>query len=227
LYKRAHVYFSLALLVAVIGFFPSYFSRLGQTDVVRHFHGITALAWMLLLVAQAWLIRQGNRPVHRRIGKSAFVLAPLFIASGLLVTHSMLGGANAFQRAFGPQLAFLDLSSVIYFGVVVGLAIRHRRNIQLHARYMASTVVLVLPPAVSRILGMGVPGIHSFEASVHAAYFLSQLIVVLLLLDDRRLGRIRHPYPVLLVFLLVQQIGFVLVPHWQPWLDLCKWIGTL
>ncbi len=227
MYKRAHLYFSLALLLAIIGFFPSYFSRLGQTDVVRHFHGITALAWMLLLVAQAWLIREGNRPVHRRLGKSAFVLAPLFIASGLLVTHSMLLGANPFQRAFGPQLAFLDLTSVIYFGIVVGLAIGHRRNIQLHARYMASTVVLVLPPAVSRILGMGIPGISSFEAAVHVGYFLTASVVLLLIIDDRRMGRIRLPYPMLLVVLLVQQAGFVLAPHCRPWLDFCKWIGAL
>jgi len=227
LYKRAYVYFSLAILLAVIGFFPSYFSVLGQTDAVRHFHGITALAWMLLLVVQAWLIRQGNRPLHRSLGKSAFVLAPLFVASGLLVMHSMLGGANPFQRAFGPQLAFIDLSTVIYFGIAVGLAIRHRRNVQLHARYMASTVVLVLLPAVSRILGMGVPGIDSFEASVHGGFFFSELIVLLLLLDDRRLGRIRRPYPVLLGFLLAQQIGFVLVANWQPWLDFCRWVGAL
>jgi uncharacterized membrane protein YozB (DUF420 family) len=227
LYKRAHIYFSLAILVAFIGFFPSYFSRLGQTDAIRHFHGLTALAWMLLLLMQAWLIRQGNRPWHRRLGRSAFVLAPLFIASGLLVTHSMLLGANPFQRAFGPQLAFLDLTSVIYFGIVVGLAIRHRRNIQLHARYMASTAVLVLPPAVSRIMGMGIPGISSFEASVHVGYFLTELVVLLLIIDDRRMGRVRLPYPMLMAVLLVQQAGFVLLPHWQPWLDLCKWIGTL
>jgi uncharacterized membrane protein YozB (DUF420 family) len=227
LYKRAHIYFSLALLLALIGFFPSYFSRLGQTDAVRHFHGITALIWMLLLVTQAWLMRQGKRPLHRTLGKSALLLAPLFVASGVLVVHSMLQGSNPFQRAFGPQLAWLDLSTVVYFGMVVGLALRQSRNIQLHARYMASTVVLVLPPAVGRIMGMGVPGIHSFEAAVHAAYFFSELITLLLILDDRRLGRIRLPYPMLLVFLLAQQAGFVLAPHCQPWLNLCNWIAAL
>ena len=227
MYKRAHVYFSLALLLAIIGFFPSYFSRLGQTDAIKHFHGIAALTWMILLVTQAWLMRQGNRRLHRALGRTSLVIAPLFVASGLLVVHSMLTGGNPFQRAFGPQLAWLDLITVFYFAFVVGQAIKHRRNVQLHARYMASTAVLVLPPAVARIMGMGIPGIHSFEAAVHAAYFFSELVVLLLLMDDWRMGRVRLPYPLLMLVLVIEQLGFVWIAQFQPWLDLCRWISSV
>ncbi len=42
MYPRAYIYFTLALAISVAGFFPSYFGRLGDTDLKHHFHGITA-----------------------------------------------------------------------------------------------------------------------------------------------------------------------------------------
>ncbi len=41
-YPRAWLYLSLALVVVVAGFFPSYFGRLDAMDRAYHLHGITA-----------------------------------------------------------------------------------------------------------------------------------------------------------------------------------------
>lgn len=217
LYPRAPIYFSLVLLTAATGFYPSYFSRFGKTDAVHHFHGLTATAWILMLVAQAWLIQQRQFGTHRLIGRISLVLAPLFIISGLLVTQTMLAASNGFNKAFGARLAFVDLTTLAFFAAAYGLAIAHRRNTPLHARYMASTAVLVLPPALARALAGLMPGIHSFEAAFHGAFLLTELVVIALIVDDARQGKIRGPYLALLALTLVQHAGFEFVPRIEWW----------
>lgn len=226
LYPRAPIYFALLLLVAVVGFYPSFFSRLKDADLAHHFHGIAATAWMLLLIAQGWLMRQRNVSSHRMFGRISFVLAPLFVASGFVMIHTMLGNADPFSQTFGPRLAFVDLTTIVYFAIAYGLAIRHRRNVQLHARYLASTAILVLPPALARTSFL-IPGIESFEAAFHVSYFASELIVAILLLDDARQGGVRKPYLVLLALLLVQQAGFLSLAGAGWWNSLCAWVGAL
>ena len=109
LYPRAGYYFLLLLLVAFAAFYPSYFSKLGEVDARRHFHGSVATAWVTLLVVQGLLMRSRRVALHRRLGKTAYVLAPLFVLSGLLIIQDMARGANPFQHAYGSRLAFVDL----------------------------------------------------------------------------------------------------------------------
>jgi uncharacterized membrane protein YozB (DUF420 family) len=226
-YARAPFYFALALLCAVIGFFPSYFAQLRETDLAHHFHGITASLWMIMLIAQSWLMRRGLVVQHRRLGKLSLIVAPAFVISGIMMVHVMLSGVDDFSRTFGPRLAFLDLTTMIYFLVAYVLALHYRRNVQLHARFMASTAVLVLPPAISRLLGNLVPAVQSFEQALHGAYFICEIIVCLLLLSDFRRGRIRAPYIVLMVLLVAQQIGFLLLPSLDAWRAITRWIAAL
>jgi hypothetical protein len=227
LYRHAYVYFSIALLVAVVGFFPSYFSRLRTTDAVHHFHGVLASMWMFGLITQSWLMSQGKTALHRTLGKLSLLIAPLFILSGLLVVHVMLSSNDDFSKAFGVRLAFIDLTTMLYFGVAYTLAIRHRKSMQLHARYMASTALLVFPPALARLLGNFVPGIESFEAALHCSYFICEAIVAVLLFDDFRTGRVRAPYPILLLVFALQQASFLVSPSPSWWNAVTLWIGRL
>ena len=216
-YRNAYIYFSLALLVTVVGFFPSYFSKLRDTDLVHHFHGIVASVWMIGLIVQSWLMRQGMIGAHRLVGKISLLVAPLFVISGLLVVHVMLTNHDESSVAFGGRLAFIDLTTMGYFSAAYALALYHRRRIQLHARYMASTVILVLPPALVRMIGTFVPGIDSFETALHWSYFLCEAVVALLLLYDFRKGTVRSPYLILLSVLIFQHLSFLVSPSWSWW----------
>ena len=125
LYPRAPIYFLLVFLVAIIGFYPSFFSKLRETDAIRHFHGLMATAWMLMLIAQGWLMRQRKFSSHRAFGKLSFFLAPLFIASGFLMIHSMLASTNGFSRTFGARLAFVDIATIPYWWSGPDFTARH------------------------------------------------------------------------------------------------------
>jgi len=227
LYPRADLYFALALLTAIIGFYPSYFGRLTQTDVAHHFHGLTATAWMLLLITQGWLFRQRRWTLHRRLGRGSLLLAPLFLVSGLLMIHAMLRSANGFSQTFGARLAFVDMTTLAYFALAYGLAIRWRKNRPIHARLMASTAVLVLPPALARVLAGLVPGITSFASAFNWSYIITELIVLALIIHDVRSDRWRAPYPALLALLFVQHLSFGVTPTVTGWSRLCAWVGTI
>jgi hypothetical protein len=216
-YARAPQYLAGLLVLAVLGFYRSYFARFFGADAVHHLHGLTATGWLVLLCTQAWLYRTRRLALHRALGRWSPLLVVLFLISGVLVLRRMLTAQDGFSQAFGMRLSFTDASSVVYFALAFGLALHYRHRLQIHARLMVSTALLVLPPALARAAGQYLPGIHSFEAAFHAGYVASELMVVGLIVHDLRHGGWRWPYPVLLAVMLVQQASFHAVPHWAWW----------
>lgn len=224
LYSRSPWYFSLLLLTAFAGFFPSYYARLGDARALHHFHGATATLWIALLIGQGWLMRRKQVALHRSIGKASLLLVPLFAISGLMIVHDMLTRDSGFARTFGPRLSFIDISSVAWFVFAYCMALHFRRDMPLHARFMASTALPLLPPALSRLVGGVVPGVSSFDMALHIAFIVSELIVAALLLHDRKLGKMRAPYLLLLALLLLQQASFAWAMKLAPWRAVVAWI---
>jgi uncharacterized membrane protein len=227
-YSNTPLYFSLLLLVALAGFYPSFYGRLGEAKLVHQFHGAIATLWMLLLIGQGWLMRRRQLALHRTIGKCSVVLAALFVVSALMIVHDMLTRDGGFARMFGPRLAFLDLSTVLFFVFAYVMAIHYRRNMALHARYMVCTALPLLPPALSRLLGHYVLATGaSFDQALHISFAVTELIVVALLVHDLRVGKMRAPYLILLAVLLVQQASFEVALSVKPWRALVTWMATL
>ncbi|MBC3882666.1 hypothetical protein H8K35_14840 [Undibacterium sp. LX40W] len=220
MYKQAVYYFCAVLLIAVIGFYPSYFGDLAKVDLVHHFHGITATLWMLMLIVQSWLMRTGKIQAHRLVGRGSLLLVPLFIVSGVLMMKAMLTSPSGFSQAFGSRLVWIDTITLITFAMAYGAALYHRKSIQLHARFMASTAVLVLPPALGRIMPKLGEWITSFEMAVHLSYAICFAAVLCLIYDDYRKGKLRAPYLILLVSVALQQYGFFASPGWSWWMEL-------
>ncbi|MGZ3183027.1 MAG: hypothetical protein ACXU8N_11355 [Telluria sp.] len=225
MYRNASLYFFLAFLVALAGFYPTYLTQLGSTDPVRHFHGIMATLWMLLLMAQAWFMRRRKVELHRRLGRMSLLLVPLFVLSGTLVVHAMLSETSrGFVQAYGARLAFLDVTSLAYFVWTYTMALRHRRDVQLHQRYMSSTVVLLLPPALARLVAIR---FHtSFDFALHASFVIAEAVTLALLADDKLRGKVRAPYLILLGFTVFQHASVLLTPQWTWWNQVCHAIGA-
>ena len=225
-YSNSPLYFTILLLVALVGFFPSYYGRIGDAKMVHQFHGGVSTLWMLLLIGQGWLIRQRKLELHRLVGRSSVVLAVLFVTSGAMITHDMLTRDGGFARMFGPSLAFIDISSVLFFVFAYCMAIHYRRNMALHARYMVCTALPLLPPALSRALGHFVLGRDaSFGMALHTSFIVAELVVLALLYHDSRVGKVRAPYLVLLGVLLAQQASFEFALKIGPWRELVSWIA--
>lgn len=217
-YPRAPLYFLLLLGLAFLGFYPSFFGRLAEAKWQHHAHGFTATAWVLLLSVQAWLIRSGKRGLHRTVGKLSVLLALAFVVSGAIIVQDMLTRDDPFARLFGPRLAFADISSIVFFGFAYGMAILHRRERALHARWMAATALPLLPPALARVIGSYLMREPSFELAFHLSFAVTHALVLALLLHDWRGGKLRAPYLVLLGVLVLQHLSFdfaLRIPAWR------------
>ena len=218
-YKNAYLYFILAALITVFAFLPSYFQRLDKTDSGHHLHGIAAMLWIIMMIAQPLLYRKKLMIWHKRIGKFSFVLVPIFILSGLNMVYAMLLAKDNYPPQLPYQLAFIDFFTLIMFVAFYVLAIFHRRNVQLHARYMVCTVLGILIPAITRFL-FYFPFIDSFNKSLNASYLIVEVILLMLLFDDKRSGKIRAPYVIAMILFSIQHFLMNFAKDWEWWRQL-------
>lgn len=124
-YRHAWLWFTLAMAVTITGFFKFFISKIAETDILHHFHGLTSGGWILLLIIQPFLYSRYKMDIHRKLGKISFLLAPLLVISGLMMMHLMLsrkGGLNPFTY----MISFLDVIFLTQFIFFYVNAIKHR-----------------------------------------------------------------------------------------------------
>ncbi|MCC5869478.1 MAG: hypothetical protein JJU27_13315 [Gammaproteobacteria bacterium] len=200
-YPRAHLVLLALVPLTLLAFWPSYFSRLGDVSLAFHLHGVTASLWLMMLIAQSWLIQRRSVALHRLAGRASFVLVPAFLAGGLLLLKAMAQHATMpaqpLMQIYGTRLGILDVIAMggfagLYFG-----ALANRRSVQLHARYMLATPLLLLSPTLTRILVVYLPPLTIrspedfalFGTAVQVSNAIALLIAIALYASAPRHGR--------------------------------------
>jgi hypothetical protein len=226
LYPHAQWYFLAAIVITWIGFSRSYFLRIGHATIFQHVHGATAGLWMALLFFQPILYQRGLLRLHRKLGRlGVFLLAPLFTLGGALMVHNMIKHQAAYPPGMVYTLGYLDAWSLLLFPLFVILAIRHAADTGLHARYMASTVLVLLPPALTRALTL-IPHLDSLTISINISYILMIAILCALIVDDLRKGSLRAAYPVAIALFLPMILTMNVAGHWHWWHKLADWYAS-
>jgi hypothetical protein len=198
-YRHAHWYLLAALAAIVAGFWPSFFRPLGAGDLAHSVHGVTATLWVVTLALQSWLMSRGLVTWHRRVARGAFLLLPVLVVSALQMVAVMFSNAGM-PPFLPPLLAFIDLPSVVFLVVLVMLALWNIRAPAAHKRFMAATVLLGLPPALTRLYArVGDPHI-GFMVALHGSFVTVEVILVALIVADRRAGERHLAYPLSLAF---------------------------
>lgn len=233
-YRHAWLFIAALIAATVFAFWRSYFGMLSDAGAGFHAHGVTASLWMLLLLAQSYIPHRGQLALHRALGRTTFIAMPLFAAGSMGVVHSMAAGTaggNPFYALWGARLAFIDL---LAFGLVlyaVGMALRHRRSVRLHAGYMLSTALPLVSPVLGRVINQTVPGLiirgpqdfPLFGWGVQLANLIAGIIALWLWRRDPRIGR---PWAVALAGIVVQIIGFQTVGASAAWQSVFIELGT-
>jgi hypothetical protein len=220
-YHRAWLYFLLAMAVIIAGFVPSFFTKLPTTDAWHHLHGMTATAWLTLLVVQPLLYSRGNMQLHRKLGKISFLLVPMLTVGGIKMIQLMIQGREHYPPLEAFRLSFIDVVSLLSFISFFVLAIRHVRHTALHARYLAATAVLLVSPGLTRLLFHTVPAINTFSIGLNVCFAIMDIAVILLLLDDRRRdGHFSKPYLQLAAVVFGIHLCLPFVSHWAWWQQL-------
>jgi len=234
IFHKSGYYFIILLLLAVIGFWDSYFSKFfsdvysypnfHDIDSYTHFHAVTMLLWLAMLISQAFLIRFNKRFLHRFIGKFSYLLVPLLVISLILLAHSQITIHEygiSYQRLY---ILFLQLSLLLIFVISYGLAIANRHVPARHARYMICTALTIIDPAIARI-PLDLPPLP-FNYQV-LTFSLTDLILIGLMIMERKQKQGREVFPImLLIFVFFQGLNLTWTRN-LIWDDFALWFANL
>lgn len=189
-YRRMAVGIAVFILFGFMQFSARGFVNFGAIPVWVHLHAIVFVAWLGLFVTQNVLAERGSLALHRRLGWAGAALAALMIVVGSFASIKAIELGR--QPFFFSPPYFLMLTHVgllAFAGLVIG-AIALRRDTQWHRRLMLATMILLLEPALGRVLPMPLIGGESAEWYVLAIQLV--LFAVAMRHDRKHWGRV-HP----------------------------------
>lgn len=221
-------WFAGLLFILIIGFWKTYFSVFFDgPDRAHHFHGLAMLAWVLLLINQAWLMRSRKIELHRMTGRLSYVIAPLVVVSGIVVTFFNIARFEDPMLPRALSIFHLGLYSVLAFAILYGLAMFHRREPQYHARYMIGTALVFLVPGLSRAMAHFVEPTGLPSLTFYQNLWVPLGIGLLLIVVDWRGGRVRSPFVVFSVIWAINLALWHLLPHVPFWRAFTAWSASV
>jgi hypothetical protein len=222
---RSWPYFAGFFLLALFAFWPSYFSQVRAAGSYTHLHAVTAAAWMLLLVGQAWAIGARRVALHRALGKASYALAPLLLISILLLAHARIQ-LSPEGYALQTYILYLQISLALLFGLSYGLAIWHRRSVARHSRFMVCTALTLIDPVVIRLLFWLNPA-PTFNYQ-WVTFGLTDLAFLILIWLERGNRAGRGVFPAMLaVFVAAQLPALFALTDGAWWQGFARWFAAL
>ena len=183
--ERAHaldrwIFFGMAawfIVLVLAGFIPSSIEKIelvrtGQRPpfpLIMHMHAVLMGSFLLLLLAQTWLMATGRRGYHMQLGLVSFVLAPALVVVGFLVAPAMYQQLWDAYQAAPPEarakaeaavlrsenIKLLQIRAGLLFPLflTIGLLAR-KRDAGLHKRMMILATAVPLSAGITRIPGI-------------------------------------------------------------------------
>jgi len=210
-YKNVGYFFLILLAFVFIGFFKTYFGLFpdfdSHTTTLVHFHATVLTLWLLLLIVQPLLIRYKKFAIHRIIGKFTYVLVPLIVCSFIGMINKQYNEEMVEKMPGSEIIKDLSLSAalVLLFTVFYVLAIINKRKVSFHMRYMIATGLVFFNPAITRITLFW----NIFNSQLFA-FICTDLILLALIIFDKKNRRNYKPYVVVLTLFLVYHVEFIL-----------------
>jgi len=206
--------FMAAWFIAIVlaGFIPDSLDKIAAVQagerppfpLVLHAHAVLMGSFLLLLLAQSWLMATGRNAQHMRLGMAAMVVAPALVIVGFVLAptmyHMLWDGAQAappskqaeMQFALGiwENILLLQIRIGILFSFFIAVALMVRgRNAGMHKRMMFLGTAMALPAGIDRIPWLA----HTMPASPLSVdlYTLVAISPMLIwdLLRNRRMHR--------------------------------------
>jgi hypothetical protein len=162
----------VALVLA--GFIPSSLAKIEMVrsglrppfPLVLHVHALLMGSFLLLLLAQTWLMATGRTSYHMRLGLMSLLLVPAIVIAGLILAPTMYHQLlDALQTAppeareriqkgllFSENIKLIQMRIGILFPLFLAIAFRARgQGAGLHKRMMILATAIPLPAGIDRI----------------------------------------------------------------------------
>jgi hypothetical protein len=234
LHRNAVAWFAAFFLFALWAFWPSYYSRISETTEPRlHAHGIVMTLWCVMLVTQAYLIRTGQRALHRKVGYASYALAPLVVIATINLIHFRMKGGGTLPDMGLFQLALM-VNAAVAFAVMYGLAMAYRREPLVHARYMVCTVFPLFTPVTDRLIYAHWPALASLVPTISNVplvqiygFALADVLLVGLVAWDWRASRRVHAFQIALGILAAYHASVLSLYRFEFWRTFSDWFRGL
>ena len=162
------------IAITLTGFIPDSLNQLAAVEaggrprfpVVLHLHAVFMGSFLLLVLAQTTLAATGRLHYHRRLGVTAFALAPAIVIAGFVLVPTMYhqvwngmqaapaevqAGMQAFLRVF-DDIMLLQIRIGIVFSLCILIALMSRKTDPgLHKRMIFLAIAPALPAAFDRM----------------------------------------------------------------------------
>ena len=140
-------------LIAVVGFWPTYFGPLVTGRIAQplliHIHATVFTGWLVLFLAQAVLAASKRVALHVRLGKIGIGYGALLVVIGL--TTGVLRSSKLALGGPAEDLLFAATADMVVFSSFFAAAIVYRRTPQVHKRLMMVAANMLLIAAVARM----------------------------------------------------------------------------
>jgi uncharacterized membrane protein YozB (DUF420 family) len=232
------------LFLNVAGFGPSLLDRSmrnGPPSRLVIIHGVVAVAWLLLFLAQATLVATRRTSMHRRLGAIAPALAVLMVALVIETTLEMLRRGNdlsgdlfrplAAPGAQVPSVAEADgglgaFVAALTFGILVAAGWWHRRRPQIHKRLMLVALLSLTGTPLLHLGGYVVGQWPELLWPVRALPLAGNLLLFAGAAHDKiTTGRV-HPISLWVPLAIIVATLFTLaVSLSAPWRQFAAWLA--
>ena len=236
IYYNLGYWFLLLIVLVFTGFYHTYFSVFFQpTPSMIHIHFMLMALWIIILIAQPFLIKYKKMAMHRLLGKISYVLVPLILISiFFMIRYSYYDiihdpkqdKATVLEQAASHQaIALVDFAWFIVFYL---LAISNKHKVHLHARYMLATALTLLGPTLDRttFFVFKITKLPGDIPNYYLTFFITDALLVLLLINDyKRKEPMKTLWIVLLIY-LSRQIFYSIAPGTDWWTHFVTFIMT-
>lgn len=233
-FRNVYIYFALLIPAALLGFAKTFLAGVSFSGkpltVILNIHAALMVLWLLLLIAQALFIRTKRMRLHRWVGRTSYVIAPVIIVSVLVAEHELLNRIPEGISAEDARLEVFGIPQILTFAITWGLAILYRKRTPLHVRFMISTAFAIGTATVFRIILNWfdwVPGMDTLAGVAAASWTVLTLLLLALIVMDWRRGMKRSPFWVVTILIGIMYLGYWTYGKTEAWLAFIQWFSDL
>lgn len=224
------VFLVIVILISITGFWNIYFVPDADPTFYQNLHVLTTFIWLGLLLTQLIYIESRKNLIHRRLGKSIFVVGPILIAT--LVLLSVHSASKSAARGEADILVIQNMFPALEVALLILLGFLFRKNRMLHGHFLMSTSLLFFGIALFFTLISFIPGykiegpetFYRFETAGITATYISVAFGLLLFIMQRKSG-----WPWLFVCILFFVNGYIgkLIEEANQMVSLTAVIGSI